>query len=323
MPPSQSLYFRIVTALASAALISAAYVGVNSFAPKDFIPGTIVHVEKSSSLGTTATILAKDHVIKSAFFFKVLATLRGARHGIAAGDYLFKTAPFSWTVAGRLVRGDQGLDPIKVTLPEGLTVHAMGDVLAKNIKGFDEKTFLSLAHLDRVASSSEGYLFPDTYLFYPNVTAQKVFSTLRDTFNQKIKILDVPTRTIPKTHSVKDVVTLASIVEKEASVMSDRRIVAGILWKRLAAGRALQVDPPFAYILGKSSDELTLQDLQVDSPYNTYKNKGLPPTPIDNPGIEAMTAAISPTETAYWFYLSDKKGNMHYAVTYDGHLANR
>ncbi len=312
--PARSIYFRIITALASVAIIFSALAFVNLFPPAGFVRGTIVHIEKNTSLTGAAKTLVEKHVVTSAFFFRVFATLRGARHGIAAGDYAFNNPQNAWTVAGRLVRGEQGLVPVRVTLPEGLTVKDMAAVLVKNIPNFNAKVFIASAS----SSAAEGYLFPDTYLFYPNVAPEQVFQTLHDEFTDKIKTIS-----IPKGRTLKDVITLASIVEKEANTAEDRRIVAGILWKRLDQGRLLQVDPPFAYFLGKSSDALILDDLQVDSPYNTYKYKGLPPTPIDNPGLGAIAAVVTPTPTSYYFYLSDKKGNMHYATTYEGHLANR
>ena len=120
-----------------------------------------------------------------------------------------------------------------------------------------------------------------------------------------------------------DIITMASIVEKEASSSFDRQIIAGILWKRLQDKMPLQVDPPFYYILGKASGQLTLDDLATTSPYNLYKNLGLTPTPIDNPGMDAILDTMTPTTTKYWYYLSDKTGKMHYATTFDGHLANK
>ena len=116
---------------------------------------------------------------------------------------------------------------------------------------------------------------------------------------------------------------MASIIEKEARTMETRQIIAGILWKRLELGMPLQVDVSFKYINGKTTKNLTLADLKIDSPYNSYLYKGLPPTPISNPGLDAIKAAISPTKTDYLYFLSDRKGLMHYAKTYQQHLQNK
>lgn len=116
---------------------------------------------------------------------------------------------------------------------------------------------------------------------------------------------------------------MASLLEEEARTTETRKMVSGILWKRLSAGMPLQVDAVFPYIIGKNTFEITLKDLEFDSPYNTYKYKGLPPGPISNPGKDSILAAIYPTKSDYWFYLSDKNGLMHYAITFDEHKINK
>jgi UPF0755 protein len=123
--------------------------------------------------------------------------------------------------------------------------------------------------------------------------------------------------------SEQDMVTMASILEGEVRTEEDRRLVSGILWKRIEKGMYLQVDATFSYLIGKGSAELTMTDLSLDSPYNTYRHKGLPPGPINNPGLDAMRAAINPEASPYYFYLSDKDGNTHYAKTFDEHKDNK
>ena len=113
---------------------------------------------------------------------------------------------------------------------------------------------------------------------------------------------------------------MASLLEEEAATLEDRQIIAGILWRRMAAGMPLQVDAVFPYIIGKNSFELTTNDLKTDSPYNTYTNRGLPPGPITNPGLDSILAAVTPQKTSYVYYLSDHDGNFHYSTTYEQHL---
>ena len=120
-----------------------------------------------------------------------------------------------------------------------------------------------------------------------------------------------------------DVLTMASLVEGEARTREARRHIAGILWHRVELGMPLQVDAVFPYILGKNTYEVTTEDLRVDSPYNTYRYTGLPPGPINNPSLDAITAALNPTPSNYLYYLSDKEGIMHYATTHEEHLINR
>jgi UPF0755 protein len=172
-----------------------------------------------------------------------------------------------------------------------------------------------------MAKSYEGYLFPDTYFFYENVTPIQVLETLRDNFNDKIKLALLGIQAFGK--PLNEVIEMASIVEREATSTVDREIIAGILWKRIATGMPLQVDPPFYYVLGKSSAQLTVKDLAMNSPYNLYSHKGLPPTPISNPGIDSILATVNPTKTNYLFFLADRRGVIHYAVTNDDHVANK
>jgi UPF0755 protein len=122
--------------------------------------------------------------------------------------------------------------------------------------------------------------------------------------------------------SLKEIIIMASLIEKEARGEEDRFIISGILWKRIEKGIPLQVDAPFLYILGKESSELTISDLSTNSPFNTYRYKGLPPAPIGNPGLESIKASLRPTTSPYLYYLHDKNGNIYYAKTYDEHKQN-
>jgi UPF0755 protein len=123
--------------------------------------------------------------------------------------------------------------------------------------------------------------------------------------------------------SLNDIVIMASIIEKEGTNLNDKKKISGVLWNRIDIGMALQVDAPFVYFLGKNTYQLTLEDLQIDSPFNTYINKGLPPTPIANPGIESLKAAINPERSDYLFYLADSEGTTHFSETYAEHLKKK
>ena len=125
------------------------------------------------------------------------------------------------------------------------------------------------------------------------------------------------------TYKLGDIIIMASILEAEARTTESRKIIAGILWKRLKLGMPLQVDSTFSYINGKNTYELTLDDLQIDSPYNTYKYASLPPGPIGNPGVDAINSALNPTVTKYLYFLSSKSGKMYYATTFEQHIKNK
>lgn len=283
--------------------------------PLDFSGDIVVNVESGDTLSIVSQKFADAGIIRSQFLFKAFVVLLGDSDKVLKGDYLFDQPQSVVRVAYRIAAGLQGLSKIKVTIPEGSNTKNIAVILKKAIPSFDGVNFLLSAH------NLEGQLFPDTYFFFEDVTSDDVIKVMRANFDAHVTTIN--DKVIAFGKPFKDILTMASIVEKEATSSVDRRIIAGVLWKRLADGMPLQVDPPFFYFLNKTSEELTLDDLAVDSPYNLYKNAGLPPTPIDNPGLEAILDTVTPTQTKYWYYLSDKTGAMHYATTFDGHLVNK
>ncbi|MCX6719449.1 MAG: endolytic transglycosylase MltG [Candidatus Taylorbacteria bacterium] len=287
----------------------------NSLPPRDFPADSIVSIKEGSGLNSIALQLAEDHIIKSAFLYKAYSVILRDGHSVQAGDYLFDSPQSVLRVAYRMVNGIYDLPRIKIMVPEGMASFDIAKILIKNISNFDEKAFLVLA------KPKEGYLFPDTYYFQMNTTPEQAMNEMTANLQHKIQAIQSDISLFGR--STDDVIKMASIIEKEATSSADRRIIAGILWKRLDSKYPLQVDPPFYYILNKDSAKLTLDDLNIDSPYNLYKHLGLPPTAIGNPGLEAISDTVNPTKTDFWYYLSDSKGNMHYAKSYEGHLANK
>ncbi|TSC60995.1 MAG: UPF0755 protein, partial [Parcubacteria group bacterium Gr01-1014_107] len=207
------------------------------------------------------------------------------------------------------------LSPRKITIQEGLNVFEIAELLQNHLPKFDKQKFLNLAE------DKEGYLFPDTYFFAPNVKAETVIETMENNFKKKISELRLILEDSGRT--TEEIVSMASILETEAKTEESRRIISGILWKRLEMEIPLQVDVTFKYINGKNTYQLTREDLKIDSPYNTYIYKGLPPGPISNPGLNALLAALEPKETEYLYFMSDKKGNFYYAVTFEEHVRNK
>lgn len=306
---------RLIATAAAFIAVAFACLVFFSTAPSVFPEREIVTVKPGSYMSQAADLLHSDGVVRSPFLFKLYVMLLSGHRQVQAGDYLFDSPQSAIRVAYRLVNGEQDLPKIKVTFTEGLTSKDMGDILKKNIPGFDTQTFLA------EAKPHEGMLFPDTYFLYPTAKPADVIDLLHSTFREKTKPLLLQIQAFGKPLS--DILAMASIVEREATSSTDRRIIAGILWRRIASKMPLQVDPPFYYILGKDSAHLTLSDLAMDSPYNLYRHTGLPPTPIDNPGLDAIEAVLDPTPTPYFFYLSGRDGIMHYAATLAGHIANR
>ncbi len=282
--------------------------------PTSFPIGKIITVQSGQSLNEVEAELKADHIIRSSTFFKILAILFVSDQKLVAGDYYFSQPISDYSIMRRLTAGDFDLAPVRVTIPEGSTMKQISDILAPKFKHFSSTDFMKHAPAD------EGYLFPDTYFFASDITADGVIDAMQKNFSDKIKALAPAIVTFGRAE--KDVITMASILEKEARSPDDLAIVSGILWKRLDKGMPLQVDSTLGYVIGKTSAELTSADLKMDSPYNTYANKGLPPTPISNPGLETIQAAVTPTSTPYFYYLSDQNGVIHYAATFAQHIKN-
>jgi UPF0755 protein len=243
--------------------------------------------------------------------------LLGGQKRVIAGDYYFPKPASVFRVAWVLHKGEFGLIAIKTTIPEGLSSYEIADILEKNLPNFNSNEFLTQVDKDGV----EGFLFPDTYFFMPNAKASDVILTMRENFARQIKEYEADIAKFQK--PINEVVTMASLLEGEGKDLPSKRIISDILWRRIRKEMPLQIDAPFKYYNGKNSYTLTKDDLAEDHPYNTYLNKGLPPTPINNPGIDSIRAAITPTPNQYWYFLSDKKGNTYYAVDFEGHKRNR
>ena len=283
--------------------------------PAQFVPGTTVVVKEGSSLGQVSLLLQEQNLIRSRVLFEFCAITLGGDKRVIAGEYLFKNPVGSCEIASRIVRGILGVPAVRVTIPEGTSNKEMAVILGKALPQFDTAAFLASSRGD------EGYLFPDTYFFSKNATVADVETLMKENFQRKIKPLGASIAA--SGHSLHDIVIMASILEKEVATDKDRAIVSGILWKRIDLSMPLQVDATFAYLLDKQSSELTQADLNIASPYNTYRNKGLPPGPISNPGLSALRAAITPLVTPYLYYLADKNGVTHYATTFNEHKANK
>ncbi len=283
--------------------------------PSDFPVQSIVSVESGESLEVTTQKFTTLHMIRSPFVFRSLVILLGGEKKVTAGDYLFTTKESPLTLAWRIIEGRLGMEPVKVTIPEGLNASEISGILSKNLVAFDVKTF------EENAGQKEGYLFPDTYFLPPTAKPEDVIERMEENFTEKIESIRKDIELYGKSEN--DVVIMASILEGEAKDTESRRTVAGILWKRISIDMPLQVDATFKYINGKDSSNLTLDDLKIESAYNTYTNKGLPPTPINNPGLDALLAAVTPIKTDYLYFLTGNDGKMYYAKTFEAHKANK
>ncbi len=263
-----------------------------------------------------AANLAEENLIRSPTAFFVLIKLMGIERNLQAGEFRLNRAMDSRTVARELTHGIQDT---WITTLEGWRNEEIAAALSKNLD-IPESEFLKIAKL--------GYMFPDTYLVPQDATAGAIIAIFTAAFDKKVTA-DMRADIRASGMTLHEVITLASIVEREGHTDEDRPIIAGILLNRLKAGWPLQADATLQFALGYQPQEKTWwkkalydEDKKVNSPYNTYANTGLPPGPISNPGIASIRAAIYPKKTSYWYYLHDPSGGVHYAETLDEHNAN-
>lgn len=283
--------------------------------PHNFPKGEVIVLQSDVPFSETAAMLEEQGVVRSALMLRAVARISQSDRDVQAGRYVFD-APLGMTsILYRITQGISGLPTARVTFPEGITAREMGDILAAEIPGFSGREFATLG------KQYEGALFPDTYDLNLDAAPQEVVELLRQTYEERMEEVRPEIEAFGVTEE--EAVIMASILEKEVKGEEDSRIVSGILWSRMEIGMALQVDAVFGYIHDRDTYHPSFEDLESDSPYNTYKNRGLPPGAIGNPGLEALHAAVTPIETEYLYYLTDAEGTMHYAKTFEEHKANR
>lgn len=287
-------------------------VDINNTTEQQFI------IPKGQSITKISERLQEDKLIRSSLAFKFIVKQEKLENKIQAGSFKLSSSMNTSEIANALTTGTEDA---WVTIQEGWRKEEIAESMTRQgFEFFDEEEFLALA------ANDEGRLFPDTYLVPQQITAQQYYSLLTNTFDKKISDLEDDIAKSGK--SLDEIITMASVVEREGKGYENLRYVAGILWNRIEIGMALQVDATLQYAKGYSNiyktwwPEPTAQDKEVDSLYNTYVHPGLPPGPISNPGLDAIRATITPITSDYLYYIHDKSGVGHYAKTYEGHLDN-
>lgn len=281
---------------------------------KDKTPQIFV-INKGEGMRQISSDLKSKGLIKDPIVFFLLTRKLGIDTKIQAGDFRLNPSMSAFDVAETLTHGT--LD-IWVTVPEGKRAGEIADILGKLMPGY-KSSWRS------VLIANEGYLFPDTYLIPREATVNQIVTLMKNNFDSKYAALQKGTSNF----SENEIAIIASLVEREAKFANDRPLVASVIINRLNLGMALDIDATIQYALGYQPSEnswwkktLTADDLNINSPYNTRKNAGLPPTPISNPGSAALEAAINPAKTDYLYYVSDKNGVNHYAKTIQEHSQN-
>lgn len=297
-------------------------------------------IAKGESVNAIAAHLAQAGLIRSPLAMKWYVKMHAVQSTLQAGTYTLRVSQSVPDIITELQAGK--VDEISITIPEGYTVADIDALMAA--KGFgksgdithcartcDFSTFDFLpthaftAGVDLpIGTRLEGYLFPDTYKISTSQYVPKFFlERLLGTFRKKV-VTDRSDDIAASGHSLQDIVIMASLIEEETRHDSERPTVAGILWKRLSAPMPLGVDATVRYGVQKPrATALTATDLDADTLYNSRKRSGLPPTPIANAGLSAIDAALHPQASAFWYYLHDADGTIHYAKTNDEHNRNK
>lgn len=293
-------------------------------------------VVKGEGVRTVANHLESQHLIQHKLSWVLFAALTGRSNSILPGQYTILSGHSGKAVLEQLVAGPTEDREVTVTIKEGKTLDDVATLLeqkkvvsAAAFLGIVRKpgTFISTWSTDLFASKPpsvdlEGYVFPDTYRLFKDSPAESVVTRMVKNMDER---LDPAFRNeiAASGHSLHDILTMASILEKEGNNTADWGMIADIFWRRINEGMPLQSDATVNYATGKSNvATTTINDTKFESPYNTYLNKGLPPGPIDNPGLRTMQAALHPTPNEYVYFLT-YNGKAVFAKTYDEHLANK
>lgn len=292
-----------------------------------------VIIEKGLSIEQIAMMLEDEGLIRSAFYFETYVYFEGVNN-LQAGDYTLNPSMNIPEIAEVLSGGLVKRNEVRVTIPEGFTVKQIDERLAQaglikpgELLNFDAGPFLSpppgvAGDFHLLVSEEEGYLFPDTYIFDKNSSVKDIWQKMYDNFNRKIAF-EVLMEISNQKRSLLDIVTLASIVQQEAVSSEEMPKIAGVFYNRLAINMPLQSDATVNYLTGKGMRQPLINDTKIDSPYNTYKYRGLPPGPICNPGLDAIRAAVWPEESDYFYFLHPLDAPTVFSKTEAEHRANK
>ncbi|NLJ33720.1 MAG: endolytic transglycosylase MltG [Firmicutes bacterium] len=287
-----------------------------------------VTIASGSTGGDIAQLLAAEGLIKSEFFFNLLIRWQGVAGELQAGEYELCPTMSPREIIRQLLEGNIVQDQVPVTIPEGYTVLQMAKLLDQ--KGFDGERFLTLVQNGNFAYEFlpdleegadyrlEGYLFPDTYYFSPTEGEEAIINRMLQRF-EEITIPEIQERAEELGMSLHQLVTLASIIEREALLAEEKPVISGVFHKRLQKGMKLQSCATIQYILGEAKANLSTADTQIPSPYNTYIHVGLPPGPIGAPGEDSLLSAANPEENKYFYFCAKDDGSHAFSSTLSEH----
>jgi len=311
-----------VAALLLVATGGALFVRRLVFSPTEiFQPPRIVSIHKGESMTVTARELAQAGIVRSQSAFVIYAEMTGRANRLKPGDYAFKGGEAMPEVLAHLLNGDFMV--VTVTIPEGMTVHQIGERL-EQAGLVCENEFDAAARSGRIASAlglgplgAEGFLFPATYRFSPLARTDQILTTMLGRFFDVLTPA-VEERLFEMGLTAREMVTMASIVEKEARVPGERQIIASVFYNRLKLGMPLQSDPTAQYNL-RGESQRAAAAVRLPSAFNTYEIAGLPPGPIANPGLPSIRAALYPAHTDYLYFVARNDGTHIFSRSFTEH----
>jgi UPF0755 protein len=331
------LYTRGIELLILLILVGCCWLGTKTFVDNALTPvsaythsvkNSIVTIQKGSSLREIGDLLQSDDMITSSSFFVFYAQWTGVGKKIEAGSYRLSNSMSMRDILGRIVGGD--VLQYRVVIPEGFTTGQIGELLVSKgiVTAADWQNALQTESFDYPFLSGapagpkrlEGFLFPATYDLMANFTSQEILQVMLNRFNVAFTP-EMQQMAKQDGMSLRQVVTLASIVQGEGKLDSERPIIASVFLNRLQRGMRLESNVTVEYALGMHKDELTLKDVQMPSPYNTYLHAGLPPGPICSPGLASIEAVLYPAKTDYLYFMGKGDGSHVFSATWAQQLA--
>jgi UPF0755 protein len=281
-----------------------------------------VIIPRGASFGQATDSLAKAKLVASKKMFRLYGRLTGGDRNIKPGTYLLKPGT-PWKDIVSALNGGHGMVNT-ITIPEGYSIAQITPLLARTLKVPADSVKVAmrdtalLARLDIPNPTLEGYVFPDTYAFPIGTTARQAVREMVYSFERRWKP-DWDSSLVELKINRNDLVTMASIVEKEARVAEERPVIAAVYYNRLRRGMRLQADPTVQFARGHHTGRVLYKDLEIESPYNTYINKGLPPGPIASPGVASLAAAAHPANVPYLYFVASRDGHHEFRMTLQEH----
>lgn len=283
---------------------------------------TKVTIPAGTSARTVRQILIGQKILPSYTLFLPAVKIFGIQNRIKAGEYSFSPSDPLPRIIIKLLRSET-VPPaqLRITFPEGMSIYKMG-VALKEKRFLNWEKFQGLVHEGISSKSLEGYLFPDTYQFFAGASAEAAAEVMIGRFEEVVLPFWEKAKK-DTSMSLHEIITLASIIEKEAKVPAERKIISSVFNNRLKSGMPLAADPTIKYALERPSKKVYFDQLSVRSPYNTYRRRGLPPGPICNPGLESIKAAVYPEKTNYYYFVAKPDGSHVFSRTWDEHQKAR